>query len=319
MKPPADRAHGDEITNSDDIESVELSATVPVALLAELTPVLWLLSPNGIETTDRMCLGGDALGDGLVRFTAYVAPGEAVHAQHILQSEAAKHGLALQVAATALHRQDWNRVWKQFYHPFVVAGCLRVEPAWEQSADVAGEVRIVIDPGMAFGTGTHETTQLCMAEVLRWCRAPGQTPQKLAALTLLDLGTGSAILATLAVKLGFGHAIGTDIDAAALTTARLNLALNGVADRVQLVLSGDPAGTAPARFPLVLANILATVLLPLRDSIFARVEPLGTLVLSGILAREADQVAHHYAALGLALLRIETNGAWAAVVLQRQG
>ena len=276
-----------------------------------------MLSPNGIEVADPMCLHGVDVGQGGVRVTWYVAPSEAAQAAATVQAAAAQLGVSTDVSAQDVHGQDWNRVWKQFYAPLVVGDRVRVEPAWMQGPEIEGMTRIAIDPGMAFGTGTHETTQLCMQQVVAWVDAAQARGAVLADQAMLDLGTGSAILAILAVKMGFGRAIGTEIDAAALGSARANLALNAVQDRVDLRHGGDPALAGPQQYPLVVANILATVLVPLRDAIVARIQPAGTVVLSGILTRQAESVAAHYAQRGLQVVRMTSAGDWAAVVLHQ--
>jgi ribosomal protein L11 methyltransferase len=299
------------------VACVELRATLPAGVLPQLEGMLWLLSPNGILVEDALCLHGEDVAEGLVRVALYVAPQEAAAATAGLQREAAALGVAIEVLAQEVAEQDWNRVWKQHYQPLMVGDRVRVEPAWLQSPEQAGQLRIVIDPGMAFGTGTHETTQLCMLALVRWAdrmRAGGVSLQD---WTMLDAGTGSAILAILAVRLGVGWAVGTEIDAAALATAHTNLGLNDCATRITLMHTGDPAKAGPATYPLVVANILASVLVPLRDAIVARVASGGTLLLSGILAREAAEVARHYAEAGLHVLHTDTAGAWAALTLHR--
>lgn len=299
------------------VDCVALCFALPHTVLAGLQAMLWLLSPNGIVVDDAMSLGGADLDDDWTRVTLYVAPQHADQAATEIGRQAASLGAAIEVAATEVLAQDWNKVWKQFFVPLMVAdGRVRIEPAWMQGPDQPGVVRIAIDPGMAFGTGTHETTQLCMAEVVHWADQQRALGSDIAQLAVLDVGGGSAILATLAIKLGVGRAVCTEIDAAALGTAAINLTLNGVSDRITLLHTGDPGHAGPQRFGLVLANILATVLLPLRDAIAARAAPGGTLVLSGILVPQAQEVADHYAALGLQCQRITQAGAWAAVVLQ---
>ncbi len=300
---------------SADVACVQLRATLPERILEALQPLLWMLSPNGIEVADALCIGGADVAQGAVRVTLYVAPHEAVDAAASLRKHAEALGVAVDVTAEDVRDQDWNRVWKQFYRPLQVGDRVRVEPAWMQGPDAPGLLRIAIDPGMAFGTGTHETTQLCMRQLVAWADRTRAQGGQLAELSMLDLGTGSAILAILGVRLGLQGAVGTEIDAAAVHSAQANLALNGVTDRVRLLHTGDPRQAGPAQYPVVVANILATVLVPLRDAIVDRVAPGGTLVLSGILSREADAVADHYAQRSLAVLDIAHDGAWSAIAL----
>lgn len=308
---------GDATPDHDDLDCVALTAVLPERVLDPLSGVMWLLSPNGVLLEDALCLQGGDLAPGLVRATLYVAPAEAASAAQTLKDQAEHLGVQLDVSAVGVERQDWNRVWKQFYQPLTVGDRVRVEPAWQQGPEQPGLIRIAIDPGMAFGTGTHETTQLCMTAVVRWIDAQRAAGADLAGLRMFDAGTGSAILAILAVKMGLGGAVGSEIDAAALRTAQVNLALNGVEAAVALLHSGDPRSAGPAQYPLVTANILASVLVPLRDAIVDRVAPGGTLVLSGILGRDGDEVAGHYAERGLRLLRRDDQGAWVALTLLR--
>lgn len=301
----------------DDLDCVALSAALPERLIDQLSGLLWLLSPSGVLLEDALCLHGGDLEPGVVRATLYVAPQEAARAAQTLKDQAELLGVQVDVTATGVERQDWNRVWKQFYQPLTVGDRVRVEPAWQQGPEQEGLIRIAIDPGMAFGTGTHETTQLCMGAVVRWMDAQRAAGRDTSALRMLDAGTGSAILAILAVKMGLGSAVGTEIDAAALRTAQVNLALNGVEAAITLLHTGDPKSAGPEQFPLVTANILASVLVPLRDAIVDRVAPGGTLVLSGILGRDGQEVADHYAERGLQLLRRDDQGAWVALTLLR--
>ena len=300
----------------DDLDCVALTVALPETVLQQIEGVLWLLSPSGVLLEDALCLQGGDLSPGTVRATVYVAPREAPLAAETLRQQAENLGVQVDVIATGVERQDWNRVWKQFYQPLTVGDRVRVEPAWQQGPEIAGMVRIAIDPGMAFGTGTHETTQLCMGAVVRWVDEQRATGQDLAGLRMLDAGTGSAILAILAVKMGLGGAVGTEIDAAALRTAQVNLALNGTTSQVQLLHTGNPSSVGEERFPLVTANILASVLIPLRDAIAGRVARGGTLVLSGILGRDGAEVADHYAELGLTLQRRDDQGSWVALTLR---
>jgi len=295
---------------------VQLRATLPERVVQALQPILWMLSPNGIEVADAMCLGGEDVAEDHVRVSLYVAPHEAPAAADSLRRHAEAAGVAIDVYAEDVADQDWNRVWKQFYRPVQVGDRVRVEPAWMQGPDAPGLLRIAIDPGMAFGTGTHETTQLCMRLLVSWADRAKARDEALCAATLLDLGTGSAILAILGVRLGLDRAVGTEIDAAAVHSAQTNLALNDVADRVLILHTGDPRRAGPARYPIVVANILATVLVPLRDAIVDRLEPGGTLILSGLLTGEAQTVADHYAGRGLCLVESVHDGAWCALTLQ---
>jgi ribosomal protein L11 methyltransferase len=182
-----------------------------------------------------------------------------------------------------VQEQDWSQAWKQHYKPILIGERLVVVPAWLESPD-PGRVAIRMDPGMAFGTGTHPTTQLCL-ELLEAC-----LPENAAAV--IDVGCGSGILAVAALKLGVQAALGVDIDPEAVQAAQANGELNGVAERLEVklgsvaeVLSG---ATTLRSAPLVLANILAPVIVRLLDDGLADLlDQGGVLVLSGILDEQA--------------------------------
>jgi ribosomal protein L11 methyltransferase len=161
---------------------------------------------------------------------------------------------------------------------------------------------------MAFGTGTHPTTALCLAAISEAVTArPG--------LSVLDVGTGSGLLAIAARKLGAGRTVAVDVDPVAVRVAGENAARNGVA----LELSGAPAGEVRGAFDLVVANILANTLVELAPALDARLAPGGTLVLSGILAPQADEVRAAHVARGLrpAPPRERREGEWVALVLEK--
>ena len=181
--------------------------------------------------------------------------------------------------------QDWERSWMDNFQPMRFGQRLWIVPSWHE-APAPEAVNLLLDPGLAFGTGTHPTTSLC----LQWLDG-----QALEGCTVLDFGCGSGILAIAALLLGAEHAVGTDIDPQALEASRDNAGRNGIAaERFPLYLPGDmPAGT----YDVVVANILAGPLVQLAPTISAHVRPGGRLALSGILAEQADEVRAAYSDL----------------------
>lgn len=298
------------------VDCIELRVVVPSARLEILEPAFWLLSPTGILTEDAGTIGAAGLTIGQCRVCLYVAESEAEAAIATLRGLMQDHGVPAEIVAHEILHEDWNRVWKQHYHPFTVGRRVRIEPSWDQSPDEPGVVRIAIDPGMAFGTGTHETTRLAMIAVETWADAAIAQGIDLSKIRVLDAGTGSGILAILAVKLGAGYALGTEVDDVALPSARGNLVLNRVQDRVELQLLPDPALLAPAKFELVIANIISAVLVPLRDSLVQCLAPGATLILSGILWREVDEVREYYLEAGVLAVDQFRDGEWASLILR---
>jgi ribosomal protein L11 methyltransferase len=198
----------------------------------------------------------------------------------------------------------WRDAWKEHFRPFEIAKGIVVRPPWEP---YEGDAKVVLElePGRAFGTGLHETTSL-VAGVL------AERAAELAGQDVLDVGTGSGILALLALKLGASRARATDVDADAIAVACENAARNKLAER----LSADtkPVGELAGAYPMVLANIEAKVLVPMANALRAKVAPGGLLVLSGILAPQKGEVLAAYP--GFELLVAPEKGEWVALVLR---
>ena len=211
-------------------------------------------------------------------------------------------------------RQDWSEAWKQHYRPVAIGERLLIVPAWLESPDPS-RVAVRIDPGMAFGTGTHPTTQLCL-QLLDELVDPAGTSQ------LIDLGCGSGILSIAALQLGAAHALAVDIDQQAIEAARQNAAANGVGDRLETGL-GSVAEIRAGEFsirqaPLVVANILAPVIIRLLgEGLGELVPPGGVLILSGILEEQAAGVLEAARAAGFENQRRLQEGDWVALALHR--
>ena len=207
-----------------------------------------------------------------------------------------------------LYAEDWNAVFKSQWKPFVLGSRVHVVPSWERDAYVvpAGGVPLYLDPGMAFGTGTHETTQLC-------CEAVEATAQT--AKHVLDVGTGSGILSILALKLGAKKATGTDIDPVALSAARENAANNGVGDRF-FTRDTLPDAAGPIH-DVVYANILAGTLIELVAHVVGSVAPGGQLFLSGILLEQATAVVDAFVQRGMKHVRTVDKNGWVRIDLVR--
>jgi ribosomal protein L11 methyltransferase len=206
--------------------------------------------------------------------------------------------------------EDWMAAWKKHYRPILIGKKLLILPAWIERED-PGRVAVKIDPSMAFGTGTHPTTQLCLEMVEDYTR-PG--------INVMDVGCGSGILSVAALKLGAGHALGVDIDNAAVISSKENAEANGVLERLEVGI-GSVTELLEGKFslrqaPLVLANILAPVIIRLFDAGLADlVEPDGILVLSGILDTQAPDVLAAAKARGLKHLHTRQQGDWVAIAL----
>ncbi len=208
--------------------------------------------------------------------------------------------------------QDWMAAWKKNYKPIPIGKKLLILPAWMEQED-GQRLAVKIDPSMAFGTGTHPTTQLCL-EMVETYTQPGQV--------VIDVGCGSGILSIGAVKMGAEKAIAVDIDDASVKATRENAAANAVLESIESgpgsvteILRGD---FSRKQAPLVLANILAPVIIRLFDAGLADlVEPVGTLVLSGILFEQFPDVVAAAETKGLKLLERRQIGDWVALAFNK--
>lgn len=182
---------------------------------------------------------------------------------------------------TEVPQEDWVRLTQSQFDPIPISARLWIVPSWHEPQDIDDRINLVLDPGLAFGTGSHPTTALC----LRWL---SEFPLK--GQSVLDYGCGSGILGIAALKLGASEAIGVDIDPQAVDSTAYNAGNNGV--EMPCGLPDFPL--AKRQFPVVVANILSNPLKVLAPSLCNHVEAGGQLVLSGVLARQAEEVIAHY-------------------------
>ena len=249
------------------------------------------LAPGGVEEVD---LGADG-----VEYAVYGPPGELP----VLPDLEAAVGSALIAVTTSELPDDWSERWKRFHQPLVLGSRLAVRPPWEQP--IGADVELTIDPAQAFGTGAHATTRLCLELLLSLADADAERG------SVLDLGCGSGVLAIAAAKLGFAPVAAVDYDPLSVDATRENAAVNGVAlDVARCDLRADPIPGAP----LVLANLLRPLLL---DYAARLTQPPRTLIASGLLIHEADEIAAAFAAHGLRERDRREGGEWAALLLSR--
>ncbi|MBD1400536.1 50S ribosomal protein L11 methyltransferase [Pelovirga terrestris] len=213
-------------------------------------------------------------------------------------------------ASQSLPQVDWAQSWKQHFTGFQVGNRLIVHPSWEAPYVEKNQVAIEIDPGMAFGTGTHATTRLCLdaiAEQLEGHQRP---------LRLLDVGTGSGILAIGAAALGCDRVVATDIDPVACEVARENVVRNNLTGRI--TVTSDPLEKIDGHYDLVVANILAEENIRLKKALLQHVRPGGWLILSGILKEKESLVTAAFTGTELNVLPPRYREDWVCLVYQRQ-
>jgi len=251
-------------------------------VLAELT----VLAPNGVE---------EERGPGYVEYAIYGGEGELPELGDI---DAAIGGGRVEVTSSEIP-DDWADRWRDFHKPLLVAERLWLRPSWEPEQE--GAVDVVVDPGQAFGTGAHPTTRLCL-EFLCELEVGGE---------LVDLGTGSGVLAISAAKLGWNPIRGYDHEPAAIEAATANAASNGVEVQLERMNLREQL---PDLAPTVVANMTAPILLAVSELMK---DVPQTLVCSGLLPHELDEVSSSFSRCGLAEADRRQNGDWAALLLRR--
>ena len=210
---------------------------------------------------------------------------------------------------------DWINNWKQFFHQFYIDDLL-VIPSWEEVKPENQDKMILhIDPGTAFGTGMHETTQLCIRQLKKYI-----TPET----ELLDVGTGSGILAIISLMYGIHHAVGTDLDPCAVEAVRENMQVNHIAPECFDMMIGniitdkavqDKVGYE--KYDIVVANILADVLVPLTPVIINQLKPGGVYITSGIIDNKEQTVRDAVEAAGLEVIEVTYQGEWVSVTARK--
>lgn len=211
---------------------------------------------------------------------------------------------------------DWVNNWKKYFHQFYIDDIL-VIPSWEDvKTEDSDKMVIHIDPGTAFGTGMHETTQLCIRALRKYTKKDA---------LVLDVGCGSGILGMLALKFGAGHSIGTDLDPCAIDATHENMEVNGIGkDQYEVMIGNiiddkavqDQVGYE--KYDIVAANILADVLVPLTPVIVHQMKPGAVYITSGIIDDKEEVVVEAVKAAGLTVLEVNYQGEWVSVVAKKE-
>ena len=227
------------------------------------------------------------------------------------------------IASSKVRREDWAESWKRHFKPLEIGDALLLKPSWEKRQPRKGQAVIILDPGLSFGTGHHATTGFCLRQLVEVRKGRGaglgsrlgagrKSRASAPALSLLDIGTGSGILAIAAAKLGYSPVRCFDFDPESVRVAKANAAQNDVAHLVKPVrrdLTKLPPASA-TRYHVVCANLIYDLLIAERDRILSRLRPDGVLVLAGILQTQFAKVERAYRQAGLKLIATEVEKEW---------
>lgn len=220
------------------------------------------------------------------------------------------------VTVSETEDKDWLNNWKEYFHAFSI-GDIFIKPTWEElPKEAEGKTLIEIDPGISFGTGKHETTQLCIKGLQGYQKSGDE---------VLDVGSGSGILSIAALKLGAAHVVGVDIDEACITSAEENFAVNHLSKAQgeflcgNLLEDGELAEKIGAnRFDIVVANILADVIIPLTPVIMPLLKKGGVFITSGIIDFKEEEVKKAVSSAGFSILEVNHQGEWVSVIARKE-
>lgn len=227
-------------------------------------------------------------------------------------NELARHNLDKgrgNIQCQEIQEEDWASSWKDYFHPVKVGERIVIKPSWEEYEPIETDLVIELDPGMAFGTGTHHTTAMCircLEEVVE------------AGCTVFDIGTGSGVLAVAAAKLGAGSVRAVDLDRVAVRVATENAAMNQVAGIVD-VREGDLLTGLSGKADIIIANIIADVIIKLVEDIPDRLNNNGVFIASGVIAERLSDVTAAILANGLTVDKVIEEGGWAAILVRKGG
>lgn len=305
------------------MEWTDIQITVPARFADTAEAVATMVSNGGIYIEDYRDLEQQAweiahvdlieqeLLDkprDIVKVHMYLAPDEnPAEILPLFRERLDNSGIEYTLETSGVEQEDWQNAWKKYYHAMDIGSRLAIVPGWEQYE--TDRTVITMDPGMAFGTGTHETTSLCL-ETLDSLVKGGER--------VLDIGTGSGILAIAALKLGAAVAEGVDIDPMCVRTAGENARRNGVQDRFT-VLVGDLSDKASGQYNIITANIVAAAILSLAPHVPALMAPGARFIASGIIDTRKDEVLTGLRAAGLEPVEVKEKRGWACNICKAAG
>ncbi len=302
-------------------EWTQVKVTVPLERLDTLVAVMSMLNNNlmieDYSDIDLKTCYGDLIDESILNADKTVAsvsiflPADRPFADDVafLRQRLQAEELDAKIDIIGVNEEDWANSWKAYYKPLHIGNRMVIVPAWEDYTPADNEIIVTMDPGMAFGTGTHETTRLVI-ELLERLVRPG--------MRVLDVGCGSGILAICAAKLGAAECKAYDIDPVAVRVARENIEASGEknvsCDVSDLLRQVDLSG---GQYDLICANIVADIIIRMAPDVGAYMKQDAVLLASGIITERAEEVVSALEAAGLAVKeRLEDNG-WCALVVQK--
>ncbi len=304
---------------------LELAVEADIEAVEAVSEILGRVSSGGTTVEPAFDLVDEGLGarvdpgrPAIVRGYVPARDASAAEAAAATTAEALAHLQAFglrtigELRTRIVHEEDWAEAWKAYFPVMRVGRRLVIRPTWRRHRRLPGDVVLALDPGMAFGTGLHPTTRLCLA-ALETIADAGRVD----GARVLDVGCGSGILAIAGVKLGASDALGVDPDPIAIESTLANARRNRLVRRIRARAGSLPSGEPP--FDVVLANLIAGVLVPLARALQDELRPGGTLVASGIFVDREAEVRSALEAAGLVIHARSAEGDWVALTAIRPG
>lgn len=289
--------NADDVDRAGDIAQMVVPYGIYIEDYRTLEQEAWEIA--GIDLIDEDLLAKDRT-KGIVHI--YISPEEnPAEAVSFLTERYTAEGIDAEIDRTACKNEDWENNWKKYFKPMPIGERLLIRPVWEQEYDAGNRAVLHLEPGLAFGSGTHDTTRLCL-ETLEKYANPGKT--------VLDIGCGSGILSVASLLLGADKALGVDIDALAVKTARENGRTNGFDEPRFTVLQGSTTDKVTGRYDIIVANIVADIIINLCRDVKNFMNPGAVFITSGIIVPREDDVLRAFEENGLAVKARHESGGW---------
>lgn len=289
--------NADDVDRAGDIAQMVVPYGIYIEDYRTLEQEAWEIAR--IDLIDEDLLAKDRT-KGIVHI--YISPEEnPAEAVSFLRERYNAEGIANEIDENVCKNADWENNWKKYFKPMPVGERLLIRPIWEEEYDAGSRAVLHLEPGLAFGSGTHDTTRLCLETLEKYAYA---------GKTVLDIGCGSGILSVASLLLGADSAVGVDIDALAVKTAKENGVTNGFSEPKFTVLQGSTTDKVTGKFDIIAANIVADIIIGLCTNVKDYMNPDAVFITSGIIEPREDDVLAAFEENGLEVIARHESGGW---------